>query len=190
MSAATVAADEGLVPPDALAGFFAARGLSHLREASVPATSIPAPYRQLLDHEQDMTSTLEQFHGEAIALEVLARESHPGRLLREVILRGEASGRPFELGAIDIHLHRYPSEARSEIEIGRRPLGALLSRHAIRYLSRPAGFLRVAASPALRRRFVLPDETQWLFGRHNLLIDPTGFTLAEVVEILPPAGVS
>ncbi len=189
MTAVPAGADaDPSAPHDALAAFFVARGLRRLREARVPAAELPQPYRQLLDHRQDMTSTLEQFHDEAIRLEVLAKEHHQGRLLREVILRGDRSDRPLELGAIDIHLDRFPAAARRELEIGSMPLGGLLGAYAIPYRSRPAGFLRLAASPALRGRFDLAAETAWLFGRHNLLIDPAGATLAEVVEVLPPTS--
>ena len=41
----------------------------------VDGAALPEPYRSLLVHERDMTSTLGQFHGDDIGLKVLHRHN-------------------------------------------------------------------------------------------------------------------
>ena len=65
-------------------------------------TEMPEPYRSLLVHEVDMTSTLERHHGEAMALEVLADGQSGGHYFREVVLRCAQSGKAAEFGLIEI----------------------------------------------------------------------------------------
>src|SRR6516164_2628006 len=50
------------------------------------AEQLPEPYRALLAHANDMTPTLEKFHGATIHLEILRREQRDGYYFREVVL--------------------------------------------------------------------------------------------------------
>ncbi|MEM8997305.1 MAG: hypothetical protein AAGF23_21155 [Acidobacteriota bacterium] len=145
---------------------------------------MPEPYRRLLVHHRDMTSTLEHFHGEPSVLEVLAHREDARRLLRKVLLRGRDSGHIQEFGAIRIELDRFASEPRRAILEGRTPLGAILARHSVSYRSRPQRFFAIRCEGELCRRLGHADDG-FLFGRRNLLVGDEG-TLAEVVEILPP----
>ncbi|MEM1179748.1 MAG: hypothetical protein AAGM22_15485 [Acidobacteriota bacterium] len=146
---------------------------------------MPAPYRQLLVHQRDMTSTLEHFHGEASVLEVLAHRQTPRRLLRKVLLRGRESAKIQEFGAIRIELERFSEPPRRAILEGKMPLGAILAHFGVPYRSRPQRFFAIRCAGELCTRLG-HAETGYLFGRRNLLVGDEG-TLAEVVEILPPA---
>lgn len=146
---------------------------------------MPEPYRQLLVHRSDMTSTLENFHGEASVLEVLAHRETPRHLLRKVLLRGLGSRQIQEFGAIRIELDRFASEPRRAILEGQTPLGAILAQHNVSYRSRPQRFFAIRCEGELCLRLGRA-EGDFLFGRRNLLVGDEG-TLAEVVEILPPA---
>ncbi|MCP3963257.1 MAG: hypothetical protein GY719_35910 [bacterium] len=152
---------------------------------------MPEPYRGLLVHERDMTSTLEVFHGELMTLRMLDKARIPDGLLRKVVLVGRRSGRPAEFGAIRIRLKTFSSEARWSILEGRLPLGAILERHSVAYTSRPRLFFRLESDARIERKLELtrssPDQPLTLYGRQNVLSDPEGQTLAEVVEILPPS---
>src|SRR5574341_1100338 len=75
---------------------------------------VPEPYRRLLVHENDMTSTLETFHTATIHVHVLSRTRAGQQYFREVILETEHAT-PVELGAIKIHLDRFAPAARKEI---------------------------------------------------------------------------
>ena len=153
-------------------------------EAS-PSSRMPEPYRRLLVHQRDMTSTLERFHGEPSVLEVLSCQTSPGTLRRKVLLRGRRSDKVQEFGAIRIELERFAPEPRRLILEGRQPLGAILADHAVDYRSRPQRFFAIACEGELCQRLGSAPDGR-LYGRRNLLVGPEG-TLAEVVEILPPA---
>jgi len=153
----------------------------------VEGAALPEPYRSLLVHERDMTSTLAQFHGSTIDLRVLHRHNGGDAYYREVLLLAKRSGRPVEYGAIKIHLGQFPGPARDAIIEASAPLGQLLHDHGIGHLSRPGGFLRIECDDHIGGLFGL-DDRPVLYGRRNTLYDGTGgHRLAEIVEILPPA---
>ena len=153
----------------------------------VDGSALPEPYRSLLVHERDMTSTLGQFHGDDIGLKVLHRHNGGDAYYREVLLLAKRSQQPVEYGAIKIHLGQFPGPAREAIIRAAAPLGQLLHDYGIGHLSRPSGFLRVECDDYIGGLFSL-DERPVLFGRRNTLYDDAGkHRLAEIVEILPPA---
>jgi hypothetical protein len=152
----------------------------------VDGPAVPEPHRSLLMHERDMTSTLGQFHGDDIGLEVLHRHNGGDAYYREVLLLAKRDRRPVEYGAIKIHLGQFPEPARDAITGAAVPLGQLLHDYGIGHLSRPSGFLRVECDDYIGGLFGL-DERPLLYGRRNTLYDAGGeHRLAEIVEILPP----
>jgi chorismate-pyruvate lyase len=153
----------------------------------IAAAAIPAPYRPLLDHQQDMTSTLEAFHKGRVDLRVLQSHRNGRHYLREVLLVIEDTRTPVEYGAIRIALAAFNLEGQHLILEGRRPLGAILAKCGISYISRPKTFIRVEADETMQRALGLADG-QVLFGRCNQLSDAEGRELADIVEILPPLG--
>ena len=169
-----------------LTEFFHGHDPIPLAQEEVGGARMPEPYRSLLVHDGDMTSTLETFHGEAIDLRLLDRRRTACALLRKVVLVGRESGRPLEFGAIRIDLHAFEPEARWRILQGRLPLGAILARHRVSYTSSPRLFFRLESDERIERKLEL-TEPATLYGRQNVLSDPAGRPLAEVVEILPPA---
>ena len=153
----------------------------------IAATDLPQPYRNLLAHSGDMTSKLEEFHGDDLVLKILFREHTPDFYRREVLLCTEKTGRGVEYGAIEINLAAFDDALRAEILEAHLPLGGLLNRHRIRYRGEPRAFLRIAADARLAELFGLPAPAA-LYGRSNVLLDASRQTLAQIVEILPPAS--
>ena len=154
---------------------------------TIDGSALPEPYRSLLVHERDMTSTLGQFHADNIGLKVLHWHNVGDAYYREVLLLAKRTQQPVEYGAIKIHLGQFPGPARDAITGATAPLGKLLHDYGIGHLSRPSGFLRVECDDYIGGLFIL-DERPLLFGRRNTLYDATGeHRLAEIVEILPPA---
>jgi len=145
---------------------------------------LPQPYRRLLDHRVDMTSTLESFCGEPILIRVLELRRRGQSLLRRVALIGADSGRLAELGAIEIHLECFAAAVRRQILQGHLPLGGILAEQGVKYRSRTRAFLRLDATGSLFEGLVPQGAT--LFGRQNTLIANDGRLLAEVLELLPP----
>jgi hypothetical protein len=145
---------------------------------------IPEPYRRLLVHKSDMTSTLEKHHGEPLDLLVLDRTVRDGFLFRHIVLFGRESEQPAEYGAIRIALAALGEEARREVIECRIPMGRILASHGVRYTSCPGGFFQVQSN-ALMIRVLKLDGPQGLYGRCNCLSDGSGRVIADVVEILP-----
>jgi len=151
----------------------------------VQGHELPQPYRRLLDHAQDMTSTLENFHGDKIHLKLLKKRLSEDCFFREVALILNNSGKVVEFGAIRIYLNRFAETPRQLIMEGRLPLGRIIQDHGVKFSSHPKAFLKVESDLFINGIFGLKNSTV-LYGRQNRLIDPGNHPLAEIVEILPP----
>ena len=167
--------------------FYARSGTTLPPLDQVEGQAVPEPYRTLLVHDHDMTSTLETFHGAGVHLRLLGRERKGDDYFREVLLVLDGSERPVEFGAIQIHLDRFPDAARRDILEERYPLGHVLKDHAIPYASRPKAFLRIASDKIINSVLHL-QGAHVLYGRRNTLSNPAGEPLAQIVEILPPTA--
>src|SRR3954470_8960082 len=110
---------------------------------AVAGEAVPEPWRQLLVHNNDMTPTLESFHGDNIWLQVLSSSHRGDFYFREVVLLTEKDQRPIEFGAIKIDLMRFPCAARPRVLEEHQPLGAVLRDYKVPHTSRPKAFLRV-----------------------------------------------
>ena len=148
---------------------------------------VPQPFRDLLVHENDMTPTLEAFHGRRISLHVLDRYRQENRLLRQVVLKLEGEGTPVEFGAIRIHLTRFKTRALQLLLKGEVPLGTILRVENILHTSGHKEFFSVFSDAVINRALVLTGAHQ-LFGRRNVIRDGQGNPLAEMTEILPPVA--
>jgi len=151
----------------------------------IDAEEVPAPYKQLLVHESDMTSTLEHFHEQRIHIRLLNRHQSEHTYSREVVLELDGTKTAVEFGAIKIYLPSFPPRAREQILEAHSPLGRILKEFKLPYLSRPKAFLRMASDRLISGALQLTG-TQRLYGRCNRLSDPQGNPLADIVEILPP----
>lgn len=164
--------------------FYAQAGRPLPRIEAVDGKAVPEPYQTLLVHQNDMTPTLEKFHGSQIHLEVLSRQQRDDYYFREVILLTK-EGTPVEFGAIKINLSLFPQAARSLILAESIPLGTLLGEYKVTHSSRPKAFLRIESDDFINTAFKLSGK-RWLYGRRNTLWNPQQLPLAEIVEILPP----
>src|SRR3981081_69152 len=153
----------------------------------IEAEAVPEPYKALLVHLNDMTPTLEKFHGKKIHLRVLGRRRKADQYFREVVLVLDGSERPVEFGAIKINLELFSSAVRDQILAEERPLGHILEEHKVPHTSHPGAFLRLASDQLINEALSL-SGAQLLYGRHNILLDPQERPLAEIVEMRPPGG--
>ena len=162
-----------------------AQGLTLPDVEVVDSQSIPQPHQDLLNHQTDMTGTLERHHSGRIVLHVLQQFLHEEMLTRQVVLALERSKQPVEFGAIRINLTAFEEQIRALVVAGEVPLGAILKKHQVVHKSLPQAYFRILADSAMQTALQL-GESSWLFGRHNLHLDENGKTMAEIVEILPP----
>lgn len=170
-----------------LADFYKQAGLTLPDIERIPGAEVPEPYRALLVHDDDMTPTLQRFHGRKIHIRVLSRHQRDGFYFREVVLLLDGSGAPVEFGAIKINLNLFAPEPRRLIEEERLPLGQILEDHQVPHVSKPSAFLRLRSDAFINRALNL-EGSPLLFGRRNTLVDPQQRSLAEIVEILPPTA--
>lgn len=173
--------------PEPLGQFMRAScGLSLDAFHALPGANLPEPARQLLNHHRDMTSTLAEFHGSAIGVEVLQSLRLDGFYLREVFLRATATNRFVEYGVLAVALAQFTAPARAAIEAGRTPLGTILHQFKIPFVSTPLGFF-TAPVASLAATPLAAFASVPCYGRLNCLAQPTGKPLAWILEILPPA---
>lgn len=149
------------------------------------ASQLPEPYRGLLVHESDMTGTLERYCGQTMLLRTIERIITPDRVVRHVELRGAENNQAAEFGAIEIRLDQFQPGPREEILEGHIPLGTILKKAEMDFISRPVAYFRIQPGASLRPSFGVPEDG-WLYGRCNRLLGLNGGVIAEVVEILPP----
>ena len=152
---------------------------------SVPGPDVPAPYRELLAHDRDMTPTLEEAYGQRIELRVLNHSLGENLLSRQIVLALEGDGRAVAYGAIKIYLEHFPPKARALVLEMKMPLGTILRTEGIEHNSRPAGYFRVQADRAIGDALQIPRGAL-LYGRQNVLSDTAHHTLARVLEIMTP----
>ena len=183
MSEAAVARTTQIAHP--LDEFYARAGQPMPAMEFIDAEEVPAPCKQLLVHESDMTSTLEHFYEQRIHIRLLHRHQSEHTYSREVVLELDATNTPVEFGAIKMYLPGFPQRARERIVEAHAPLGRILKEFQIPYVSRPKAFLRIASDRLISGALQLKG-THRLYGRCNRLSDPRGNPLADIVEILPP----
>jgi chorismate-pyruvate lyase len=167
-----------------LADFYISRAMPTVR--FIEATCIPQTYRQLLDHPNDMTSTLERFHNEEIRVHILDSRQEATCYEREVLLVTRDTRKKVEFGAIEIFLELFPIAARREILRAELPLGAILKSFRIQYQSKPRAFFEIVSDDVMNAALTL-SHTKTLYGRCNEITNMEGQVLADIVEILPPA---
>lgn len=167
--------------------FYEPTGLSVPPLQELKVAQLPQPYRNLLVHSSDMTSTLAGYYGQKPRLRVLSRESQKDSYKREVVLWVSKEERPVEYGIIRIHLDRLPPGGRRLVLQEERPLGDILNGEGIPYLSWPQAFFRLRADPHTGTALGL-HRPSLLYGRRNVLLDGSRRLIAEVIEVLAPAA--
>ena len=168
-----------------LSDFYRRNGHSLPPLEEIDAGRIPQPYKGLLVHQHDMTSTLEKFHHGRLHLRVVSHARRQNDYFREVVLQLDGSNKPVEFGAIKINLDLFPEAAQKQILEEHWPLGRILKEFAVDFNSQPRGFLRIASDRLINEVLKLTGA-QMLYGRRNTLSNLSGQSLAEIVEILPP----
>ena len=149
----------------------------------IAADRIPFPYKNLLVHQKEMTSTLEGHFGGAMVVRVLSSFSKGPSYFRRVLLTLKETARPVAMGAVRIRLDALTPAVRTRILSQRLPLGRILRDDGIPFHSSPKAFLQVEPNAEMLGVFWMP-ERQTLYGRRTeLKLD--GDRIGDIVEILP-----
>lgn len=152
----------------------------------LPPADLPERDRRLLVHAQDMTSTLANFYGSLLRVEVLQQRQLGELYLREVFLRTLSANQIVEYGVIAVALEQFTPPQRQAVEGGTIPLGALLHQFQIPFTSAPFAFFATPGD-GLAGTPLAAHLGSTCYGRFNRLAKPTGEPLAWILEILPPA---
>jgi chorismate-pyruvate lyase len=168
--------------------FYAREGLPLPKIERVAGADIPEPYRSLLVHGNDMTPTLQGYHGSMIHLEVLRSDPRGDFYFREVMLRLDRDDAPVEFGANKINLSLFASPAKRLILEERLPLGQILKQCDVPHTTAAKAFLRVETDSFIGRSMGL-SMPRVLYGRRATIWDLQRRPLSEIVEILPPIDV-
>jgi len=165
--------------------FYARSGLLLPKIERLTGEQVPEPYRKLLVHENDMTPTLEQFHGRDIHLRILSSVRRDDFYFRQVVLQLDQTDQPVEFGANKVNLTLFPPKARQLILEERVPLGRILKDFSIEHTTHAKAFFQVEADALIAEALRL-TEFPLLYGRRATISDPQKRPLSEIVEILPP----
>ena len=164
-----------------------ARGMPALQYHEIEPGELPEPFRQLLAHEGDMTSRLENYYRSTIGVQIIRSSNDGKNYFREVLLQtNEPTPRSIEYGAIEIQLGQLPDLAKEAVVAGNKPLGGILNMGRIPYSCSLRGFFKISPDEFIQELFGVQDSTA-LFGRSNRIESRAGETIAQIVEILPPA---
>lgn len=154
----------------------------------VARAAVPQPQRDLLDHEDHMTVTLEAHHGDLVDVEVLDRVAYDGRYARRILLR-RASAAVVMFGIVLIDFRFTTEAARHEVLGEATPLGHVLIRHSrLRRISTHC-LLEIEPDREMRRHFGLGDgadgKASPVHGRLATIFCD-GRPAVELLEVVPP----
>jgi chorismate-pyruvate lyase len=150
----------------------------------IETAGMPAAARELLDHHEHMTVTVERFHGSPVDVDVRAERANDGHYAREIVLRRQSDRAVVQYGIMRIDLDCVSGDVRREIEARREPLGRILIRHDVLRQVERLALLRVIAGPVLQNMFTVqpPRPT---YGR-TALIHFQDRPAVELLEIITP----
>lgn len=152
---------------------------------------MPEPFRSLLVHRDNMTPTLERYHGGKLRVEVLSsfRDGDMYYRLVHLVLQSDtpvaSADAVVELGAIEINLAFLPEAAVALVLEGKMPFGTILRTVGLANTCVPRQMFSVTADRQLGEWLDVPEGAS-LFGRHNTLVLSDGRQIVDVVEVLPP----
>lgn len=154
---------------------------------AVPAAAVPEPDRRLLDHRSHMTVTMEQHHGCAVDLRVVA-ERHPagaaGDSYAREILLVRPDGVVVQYGIVRIDLAILGRATAAAVRGRAAPLGRILVAAGLLCEVQRVALLRIEVGPHLGRWVGQPRR---LHGRvAEIMVD--GRPAIELLEIVVPSA--
>ncbi len=154
------------------------------RYQKVEGIEIPAPYRDLLDHEKHMTVTVEAFHRQSVDVRVLQHESTPYHYQREIVLVGQTSQVVVQYGIVRLNPSLLRPEVWHEIASRQTPLGRVLIKHKVLREVELVALWRFQAGKRLAELFEC-DIGTIVYGR-TAHIHCDGMPAIELLEIVAP----
>jgi chorismate-pyruvate lyase len=169
-----------LYPLDVL---YARAGVTEPAVRPTTAERVPPPYRGLLVHQNEMTSTLEAHFGGPVTVRVLSSFSKGQSYFRRVLLVLEGTGTPVAMGAIRLRLGMFRPAVRMQILRGQLPVGRILRDAGIEYQSRPTAYLEIIPNAEMMGVFWMPAPRVVYGRRTEVSLDAT--KVGDIVEVIP-----
>lgn len=148
----------------------------------VDSSKLPAPYVNLLDHNEHMTVTVEAFHESLVDVEVLEAKRVDHHYARKILLIRQTDGKVVQFGIVRLCFEFLESTIQSEIESEQIPLGRILIEHDVLRQVQLASLWRIETGEELSDLLKVPLGTE-TFGR-TALIYCNGEPAVELLEIM------
>jgi len=174
-------------PPDLLTliGLFYDEPEALAEFDEVSAASMPTVYQRLLDHQNHMTVTVEDFHGSPVDVRVIRKSVTATHYAREILLTRQSDGQVVQYGIMRVDLAYLDEPVRREIESESSPLGRILIEHDVMREVRLSKLWHVQPGPALAELFALQAPLPITYGR-TAMIRCNGVPAIELLEIVTP----
>ena len=154
------------------------------RFARVDSQLVPSVYRQLLDHTNHMTVTVEAHYCDTVEVEVLRSDVVGEHYRREILLKTQASKTVVQYGIVRLNTKYLADDPRNEILAQLKPLGRVLIEHDVMRAIELFDLLRVECGPVLAKHFgVSPGSVT--YGR-TALIHCDHEPAIELLEVVRP----
>ena len=167
-----------------LAGLFYSDPAQLAHFEQVIPQQLPGAYRTLLDHDDHMTVTVEDWHRSLVNLRVLSSRITRSHYCRKILLVRGADAVPVQFGIVRLKFQYLSRQIRQKVQAHQAPLGRILIQHNV---------MRKVQLQALWKVRAGPELSQWLghkpvmttFGR-TAVIHCNGEAAIEVLEIVAP----
>lgn len=150
----------------------------------IQTEELPTFCRELLDHQQHMTTTLERVYGEPVDLHVLKESLNDHFYQRQILLKLRKNQTVVEFGIARLSLDQIPQAVRDEVLGHDAPLGDILIRHDVMREIEPRWFFVVDGGCAWRQHFAASLSGP-VYGRMGE-IRCNGSPAIEVLEVVSP----
>lgn len=152
------------------------------RFVEVTADDMPPVYRHLLAHEEHMTVTVEEYYGDRVDVEVMAKRHEPPHYARKILLRRHDDRSVVQYGIVRINFNFLAPDVQQEIVSQSAPLGTILIRHDVLRRVRLLCLWQIEPGPDLQRLFGI-DGSPVTYGR-TAVIDCNDEPAIELIEIV------
>ncbi|BBM82819.1 hypothetical protein [Candidatus Uabimicrobium amorphum] len=155
----------------------------NLRYELLSGERVPVPYRDLLVHNNHMTTTLEKFYGQPIQVEVKRQQVTKSLYQRYSLLWLPKVG-VVEIGIVEMDLSFFSDGICEEILHGQKPLGKILIDHKEPRDVQVDNYFKLQTCASLEKAFSL--STVFFYGRATTISCKAPIKVAEIIR---PQGV-
>jgi len=148
------------------------------------ASSMQPAYRQLLEHDEHMTITVEAFYNSPVDVRVQRTTLGSGTYSREIVLVARESGKVVQYGIVRLRPAALQPEVWQEIQERQTPLGKVLIQHNVFRQVELVALWKVTAGAELARLLEIAPGAVTYGRTARIFCD--GEPAIELLEIVAP----